>query len=256
MKERLEKTLIAVASRYAKPLVPAGWQKPGDYPRALPELARSLASYNVLVLLGDLPVPYTGDAALHIKFWADTYERLYRRLARVLFPSFADCTCYYADQEWPPIIILHGAATPLIEALADFVAPFVVMRQSSAQISDVELRGLMDLVLEELEATDLPREEYVRLRDEAVAIVRDLLALNVRQMPLTPAKRPIFGVLPPPTAAAPAPPDTLPEETTQPSPPVEAEGEPDMPMFFEHKSRQKKNRPPLLDDPGQDKDGQ
>ncbi|MCL4249481.1 MAG: hypothetical protein KJ065_15165 [Anaerolineae bacterium] len=256
MKERLEKTLIAVASRYAKPLVPTGWQKPGDYPRALPELARALASYNVLVLLGDLPVPYTGEASLHIKLWADTYERLYGRLARVLFPSFAECTCYYADQEWPPIIILRGAATPLIEALADYVAPFVVMRQSNAQVSDVELRGLMDLVLEELEATDLPREEYVRLRDETAAMVRDLLALNVRQMPLTPAKRPVFGVLPPPAPPAPEPPGTLPEETTQPAPPPEEDAEPDMPMFFEHKPRPSKTRPPLLDDPGQDPDEQ
>ncbi|MCC6614283.1 MAG: hypothetical protein IT320_12450 [Anaerolineae bacterium] len=253
MKERLERTLIAIAGRYAKPLVPAGWKQPGDYPRPLPELAQTLASYNVLVVVGDLPVPYTGEPALHIKLWVDTYERLYRTLAKALFPSLAECSSYYADQEWPPIIILHGAATPLIETLAGYVAPFVVMRQGNARVSDVELRGLMDLVLEELEATDLPREQYVRLREDAAGIVRDLLASNIRQMPLTPARRPVFGVMPT-TEAPPEPPETLPEETAE-APPTQA-SEPDVPIFFERKPRQKKSRPPLPDDPGQKPDEQ
>ena len=52
---RLEHALITVARRYAPALIPAGWQKPGDYPGALPELARALASYNVLLMSAEAP---------------------------------------------------------------------------------------------------------------------------------------------------------------------------------------------------------
>ncbi|MCZ2096158.1 MAG: hypothetical protein LC121_07815 [Anaerolineae bacterium] len=50
---RLENGLIHVSRRYAPTLIPAGWQKAGDYPGALPELARALATYNVLVATGE-----------------------------------------------------------------------------------------------------------------------------------------------------------------------------------------------------------
>jgi hypothetical protein len=261
MKERLERTLIHIARRYAPPLVPIGWAQPGDYPRALSELAGALARYNVLVLLGDVPVPYTGDASVHIKLWADTYERLYLVLAQKLFPSYVNCTIYYADDNWPPIILLHGAATPLIVAMAGYIAPYIAARQSAVSVSDIELRGLMDLVLEELEASDLPRDEYQRLRNQAVEHIKDLLAVQVRQMPLTPAARPVFGMTSPPeapSATTPArmtqmqPPATLPEENVAPK--SDTGQHPSVPVFFERKPNGVKPLPPIPDLPDSDGD--
>jgi hypothetical protein len=240
MKERLERTLVALARRYASQLVPSNWAQPGDYPRPLPELARALANHNVLVLMGDIPVPHTSDAGVHIKLWADTYTRLYTQIARALFPSLAECQTFYADQAWPPIIILHGKATPLITVMAGYIAPFIAARQGSAVISEVELRGLVDLVLDELEASDLPRNDYQRLRDEAAGLVKDLLSLQVRQMPLTPAARPVFGITSPTTM----PPITLPEEDTQEMPNSAA---PPVPPVAEKRSN--KRRPPVPDLP-------
>jgi hypothetical protein len=257
MKERLENTLVAVARRYAPQLVPPNWTKAGDYPRPLPELARALSNYNVAVILGDVPVPYTAEASVHIKLWADTYANLYQAIARVLFPSYTTCNTYFADEAWPPIILLHGAATPLIEALAGYIAPFVAARQGAGSSSDIELRGLMDIVLEELEGGDLPREEYQRLRDQTAGLVKDLLALHVRQMPLTPPAHPILGVAASnaPSSEAPskpAPPQSLPEEN--PPPTAESGAQPGAPLFFERKPGGSKPRPPVPGLPGDDRD--
>jgi hypothetical protein len=109
----------------------------------------------------------------------------------------------------------------------------------------------MDLVLEELEASDLPHEEYQRLRNQAVEHIKDLLAVQVRQMPLTPAARPVFGATSPPEApsvTSPAqPPTTLPEEDAAPK--SDTGQHPSVPVFFERKPNGMKPHPPIPDLP-------
>lgn len=264
MNERLERALISIARRSAPSLVPSGWRQSGDYPRPLSELAGALAAHNVLVLIGDLPPELSHQAAVHYKDWADRYVQLYTLLCEALFPSFARVSAYYADQDWPPVVVVYGAATPAIVALAEYIAPYVVARQYK-QPSDVEMRGLIDTVLDELEAGDLPRERYRALRDEGVAVLRQLLSTQVRQLPLTPpalamdfAEQPLGETtvaiqppsLPPDLPETPPPPGSLPEET-----PLEA-AEPagrfnpgDIPIFFDVNRRPEKRRPPVPDLP-------
>jgi hypothetical protein len=249
MKERLESTLIAVARRYAPSLVPANWARSGDYPRPLPELAGDLARYNVLVLMGDVPIPHTNEATVQVKLWADTYAALYRLIASELFPSYADCKLHYADREWPPIVVLYGQATPLILKLSGYVAPFVTARQGTHPVSDVELRGLADLVLDELEAADLPRGEYRHLRDQIASLVRDLLTLPVRQMPVTPAEKPIFGLTASLDLKTNGAGESPPEDEEPPQPSSEQTNDTDVPMFFERRPRGTKPLPPPPDIP-------
>ena len=269
---RLETNLIHVARRYAPTLIPAGWQKPGDYTGALPDLARALATYNVLVLAGDVP-------ATAIKAWTDGYSDFYALLAGALFPSYTRVSAFYLDQAVPPLVALYGECTPVITVLAGFVAPYVVARQGTRPL-EVEVLGMMDMILEELEATDLPRGDYRRLRDSGAAYLRALLEGAGRQFPLTPATRPIFAEMtaaanvpaqpapPPPedlpetASAAPPPiPDSMPEQlTAQPpstlpeapaAPPTEPEPaprkfDPDaVPIFFNPAPRDTNNPPPL-----------
>jgi hypothetical protein len=90
---------------------------------------------------------------------------------------------------------------------------------------------MMDMILEEIEATDLPRDEYRRLRDAGAGVLRQLLDSGVRQMPLTPPTRAmIFDEMeaqrpaaPPPQPqqqrAAPPPPSDLPEPPPSIAPP-------------------------------------
>ncbi|MCZ2096157.1 MAG: hypothetical protein LC121_07810 [Anaerolineae bacterium] len=130
------------------------------------------------------------------------------------------------------------------------------MRQATRPL-EVEVVGMMDMILEELEATDLPRDDYRRLRDDGAAMLRQLLDAPVRQLPLTPPARPIFEdmaaqrpadhqpadlpiemvigtqqALPPPPADLPEPPplpDTMPEEIQ--APPAAAPVEPAKRLF-------------------------
>lgn len=252
---RLENGLIHVARRYAPALIPAGWQKAGDFPGPLSMLAGALASYNVLVMASDA-------AQASVKAWTDGYLDFYRLLCGALFPSYTRVTAFYVDQEQPLIVAVYGEATPVITSMAGLVAPYVVARQGTRPL-DVEVTGMVDMILEELEATDLPRDEYRRLRDDGAALLRQLLDVGVRQLAMTPAARPIFGDMaaqnpvatratmtqpraassapPPPTdlpEPPPMPPDTMPEEIQ--APPAQAAPEapsrafdPDaVPMFF------------------------
>ncbi len=247
---RLEGGLIHVARRYAPSLVPAGWQKPGDFPGPMSLLAGALASYNVLVMAGEA-------AQTSVKGWTDGYLDFYRLMCGTLFPSYMRVTAFYVDQDQPLIVAVYGEATPVIMAMAGFVAPYVVARQGTRPL-EVEIVGMMDMILEELEATDLPRPDYRHLRDGGAAQLRQLLDSGVRQLPITPPTRPIFQDMaqkpsqqeteplqrpaPPPQPVdlpepPPAPPDTMPEEIQAP-PAQEPESaprrfDPDaVPIFF------------------------
>jgi hypothetical protein len=254
MNERLERALITVARRSAPSLVPSTWRQPGDYPRSLSELAGALAANNVLVLIADLAPELAHQAAVHFKDWADGYVQLYTQLCETLFPSYTQVNAYYADQEWPPVVVVYGAATPVVVALAEYVAPYVVARQRQNP-SDVEMRGLMDTILDELEADDLPRNEYRRLRDEGVSLLKQLLSTQVLQFPLTPAAISISGGEAIPMQSSPVssepsvarPPDTLPEDV--PSEAVARFQTGEVPIFFEVDRRGTKRRPPIPDLP-------
>lgn len=281
MSERLERALITVARRSAPALVPLGWRHPGDYPQPLSELAGALAAHNVLVLIGDLPPELSHQAAVHFKDWADRYIQFYTLLCEALFPSYTRVNAYYADQDWPPVVVLYGAATPVIVALAEYVAPYIAARQYK-QPSDVEMRGLMDTILDELEAGDLPRDQYRALRDQGLALLKQMLATQVRQLPLTPPaipmdapdmpesrpsddttvamKLPSFPPeLPPDLPEPPPPPESLPEETpSEPVTPPEPAGKFDtgeIPIFFDVNRRAGKRRPPVPDLPDFPPDG-
>jgi hypothetical protein len=243
MRERLERTLVDLARRYAPQLVPAQWARPGDYPRTLPELARLLAAHGALPLLGDVPVPHTNEAGVHLKLWVDMYTRIYSVLTTALFPSHSQCSAHYADQDWPPLVVLVGGAAPVLAGIGGYIAPFVAVRQGGQASSEVELRGLVDLLLDHLEAGDLPREQYGRLRSDLVGHVKDLLVLHVRQMPLTPAAPDLFGMS--------APPPTLPEDRP-PAPPPAAQPPPNVPEVDDVPSKRKPPRgrkPPIPDLP-------
>jgi hypothetical protein len=226
---RLERNLIAAARRYAPALIPAGWQKPGDYSGSLPNLARALATYNVLVMAGEAP-----QSA--VKSWTDGYQSLYRVLSETLFPSFTKISAFYLDQEQPLLVGMFGEATPVVVTLAGYVTPYVVARQGTRPL-EVELFGMMDMILEELEATDLPRDEYRRLRDSGAGLLRDLLNSGVRQLSVTPPARPIFDEMAaqrPASAAPPPPPTTLPQEQSAPPKPTDLPAPPAPPDLPEY----------------------
>ncbi len=189
--QRLEIGLVKCARNYAPRIAPLAWRQPGDYRLPLPDLAHQLAGYGVLVMVGDVPPQLATQATLHYREWVENYKALYTLLASALFPSFKNVQAFYIDQtESPPIVGVQGEAIPVIEMLAGYIAPYIALKHGTS--TEVELIGLMDIVLEELEAGDLPREAYRTIRDNCAALVRNLLTGYVKQTPLTPTLRPIF----------------------------------------------------------------
>ncbi|MDZ4763285.1 MAG: hypothetical protein SGI73_01950 [Chloroflexota bacterium] len=218
MTDRLERALIAVARRYAPELVPPTWQMAGDYPAPLHDLARALASNGALALMGDLaPGATQSSAALYFREWVDGYTRLYSVLCAALFPSYTEVSGFFVDQEQPPVVVIAGAAVPLIEVLATLIAPYIVMRQGAASVGVTagELDNVLRVALDELEASDLPPDAFARVQADGVAALRTMLNAQIRQFVLVPMARDVFappltGTPPVPEAGMPPPPPTLP----------------------------------------------
>ncbi len=215
MDERLERVLTRLAAQHA-PQALQMWDRRGDYAQRLPRLARLLANYNLLVIMADFPQSLRAadqDPAALIQSWADAYGEFYTLLARSLFPSFTRVHASYADAHWPVIVSIYGEAAPVICVLAGYVSPFVVYRQLQATVSEVELIGLMEVILDELEAANLPRDASKRLVAEGAGILKRLLLMPVRQLPVTEFDRAIFTdsqrLIP--VQDAPATPTALPE---------------------------------------------
>ncbi len=259
MDDRIERALIAVARRYAPALAPPGWQKPGDYRGTLPELAQALAEHGVLVTVVHPP---EGQSALVTPVWVDAIEAFYACLAGALFPSYTAINAFYADQSEPPVLLVHGTATPVVLALAGYVLPWLAARHG-LNPPESEQAALCDAVLDWLEAADLSRADFLRLRAEATALLRPLLDSPARPRSLTPAApgAPILAR----TRSAPAslpeakpagstpPPATLPESApaharSAPASLPEAAPagpRPPLPVVFQPPARPARRRPPV-----------
>lgn len=155
-------------------------------------LADGLARSGVLVIMGTPPSRHTND---HIQGWVGAYSALYYTLAETLFPSFTHFRAVYADREQPPVIVLHGQCAPVMQVIGGYVSPFVAIRQHDHLVSEAELRGVMTFILDELEAQDIPRNQYERLWKTGVVHLRNLLAVDVQQYSLTSFARPLFNQL-------------------------------------------------------------
>jgi hypothetical protein len=195
MDRRLEQLLLALAQQYA-PQLAKSWDRTGDFATRLPTWVRQLANYNILVIMGDFPYSLQTlgqDMNAYIQAWVNGYGEFYHLLARALFPSYAHLTAHYTDDKWPLVIYMQGAATPVIQKMAGFVAPYIVQRQMESIVYEAELVGLMDSILDELEAGSLPRDTYKALRAEGIILLKQMLAAHIRQLPLAEFDRAIFS---------------------------------------------------------------
>lgn len=252
---RLHHALTGAARRYA-PALDLSIQ------RTAADLADALAIEGTLILISTLPADPSRDAAALYKTWADLHTRLITTLAGVLFPSYTRTAAFYADQAFPPIVVITGQPLPVIHMIGGYVTPFTAARRAAGRTaSAVELRGLIDVVLDELEAGDLPRDEYRRLRDEAASIVQAILSSPIQPLTLTRPLAALFGEtpspdLPPaqsPRPAAPAPPASLPETPAPATAPAASAGSP--PIFFHAGGKEVGRRAPVPELPPRQRPG-
>lgn len=255
MDERFERALIAVARRYAPALAPANWQKAGDYGGTLAELAQALAEQGVLVIPVQSPA---GESAFATPVWVDGLQTLYAALAGALFPSYTGISPFYVDQNEPPIVLLQGEAVAIIMVFAGYIVPYLAARQASNP-PEAEQIDLFDAALDWLEAADLSRTDFLKLRGEAIALLRPLLDSPARPVALAPVMRgaPVPVRTPPAPPSLPEsapkqitpPPATLPEDAPRSAAPPPSKlpetPRPPLPLVFEPPARTARRRPPV-----------
>lgn len=263
MDERIEGLLLKLAEEYA-PELARRYDRSGALETRAMRLARSLANYGLLVIMGDQPysLQKVGRSAnRQIEQWVQGYAQMYHLLCRELFPSFNQIHARDTDNRWPVVIGIKGEAIPVIQRIAGFIAPYLAHRQLTPVVSEAELIGLMEVVLDELEAASLAPDTYRQLRVEGVGLLRAMLVADIRYLSLTDFDRTLFTdsqrfvparpSRPPvlPESAASRTDDTSPLSSTQslnPEPPRTAQDSGSIPVFFKRDSQPANApRPPL-----------
>lgn len=189
--DRLERILYKLAQRHAPHLTPAGWSQQADKIGRVQKLARDLARYGVLVMLGNLAVPKAIE--VQIETWVNLHAQFYSLLARALFPTFSNIEAQYADKLTPPVVVLIGDASPVLNLMAGMVLPYLAMRQPHAKaVTDAELHQLMDIVLKDLEGGDLLPSVYEDIQGQGAMLLRQLLNGSVTHIMLTLFDKPVL----------------------------------------------------------------
>lgn len=240
----IELILVNTARKYAPALVPTDWKKSGDLQKPLYTLARELANYHILVILGERDNTAPQNNPVAVRETGEIYTRFYHLLADNLFsslPKRIDAS-YYSYSRTTLMIKFDAEARGVIEVMAGYIAPYVVERQKARAVTTTELQDLMSRILQKLDAGDESQPEYRRLRDEGAEIIRQMLAMRLRQIPLTRFDEPFFGAVQPPAS--------LPEEEeTQRARPFVDQSSPhpsdDEPDFIKA-MREPRQKPPTL----------
>ncbi len=193
--QRLEQVLTRLAKDHA-PVVIEDWPTLRTEENALGKLARRLANYNILVITGEMTSSFqhiTEDTTRLLQEWVNTYGELYTTLVATVFPhQIPHISGHYTDSLWPVIIYLRGSITPVIQAMAGYIMPYIAVRQTAALLSRAELIGLIDMVLANLEGDDIPPEARKHLHENGTRLLDALINGQMRQYPLMPPAPDLF----------------------------------------------------------------
>jgi hypothetical protein len=211
MDSRLNGILTTLAQQYAFPILQTA---PLDESR-FTYLANGLAGYGLLVLVSEVP---ENSYDLLVRAWVDNYHKLYGMLTANIFPSFSGVNLGLADNLRPPVAILQGESTAVIQMLAGYVVPYVAMRQKGRSVSEAEIRGLMTYILDDLQADDIGTEKYNSIMREGTRLISQLITMPMQQYALSSMRKPLFQQVhiqpqqpPMQQKPQPAPPSSLPE---------------------------------------------
>lgn len=238
MTTRIEHVLGNLAQQHA----PALLNQPLQGDARWRAMANGLARQGVLVLMAEVGAASHPNQDPLVNQWIALYGELYYAFAQALFPSFVGVDAVYADNQLPPMVVITGECVPVIRVLAGYAVPYVARRQGTMP-TDAEIRGVLVYMLDELEASDLPRVTYENLVQKGMDVLRRLCQQPLRQITLTDFSRPVFGEEP----TQPQPPTTIPDQPKKPGDTGRLFST-DIPVFFDRKPRQKTQRKPPLPD--------
>ncbi len=210
---RLERILRQLVKQHTGNLIPPS----EDFNARVEQVAQRLAREGVLVLVGDLTPQIRHQRDLMAREWVQAHMELYQLFAHGLFGGFMGVKAQYADNEHPTIVIMQTESIPVARMMADLILPYVAMHQTDSRVTQAELRGILDLALEQLEGTDLPSQDLRLLLDRGMNLLYTILQSPMKQVSLTGYAdsfvMKLYEVAD--TKSQPAMPDSLPELPTQ-----------------------------------------
>jgi len=228
---RLERILVKLAQRHAPHLLHAEWDNGLESNERITQLARRLADYGILVIVGEAPPELRNTKRIHVEDWVQNHARLYYVLANGIWPSLEQqIEAYYADENEPFAVVLQGTTAPVTAMMAGYLIPYIAIRQADKAANRFEMRGLLDVVLMELEATDIQPYILHEVRENAVEALGHLLNAQIEHIPLTEFDAGAAGVITvqqpqpqPATPEAPPPPELPEQNRPQPEAPPQVE---------------------------------
>lgn len=159
--------------------------EPDSFNERVEQLASRLANDGVIVLVGRLHPQFHGQRNQHVQAWVNAYAQLYYLLCMGLFDTTDEPTAYIADNKYPVIVVFEARMLVVARVLTGLIIPYIALRQSDGQASRAELRGMIEMMLEELAATNLPHEKYTHIRDRGLELLDTLLKSEIQQVSLT-----------------------------------------------------------------------
>jgi hypothetical protein len=189
---RIERILHKLTVRYAPhlsvngALTDSAQDTTQDATSRVYRLAQKLANYGILVIVADTPPELMAQQKILVGDWIDGYVHLYDIMTKILFPIRSELTAFYADDETnnPSVVVLSGAAAPVLASFGRFIVPYVGLRQKR-QLKPDEIDDVLSAMLDTLEAADLPHKIYQALHTTSATALKQILNAPVRQIALT-----------------------------------------------------------------------
>jgi hypothetical protein len=243
MHKRIEQALTYLATQRAPHVL---YQVPKPPAPERPQLlAEALAREGLLVLWADVPASLGTRQQEVINQWVTLYGNLYRTLTDALFTQLGEVRASMIDNA-PTLALLDGLCAPVIRAVAGYVVPYVAHRHGTSP-NLMEMRGMMDYILEDLQGLTLPLARQKAVIEESTHLISALVGLPLVPKSLTAFKRPVIFDAPKPTEIIPrAMFDALKNPPPPLSTPVPPPQEPPAPEPPKHDTPTLKASMPLL----------
>ena len=208
---QLEKILVAIIRDYRLPLLPDGWQEPGDLPQPPRVMAETiLAQHGIVTLLADKSGHSQESLLKALRQCARLYGQLYDFLVLHLFSTQTGRTIsinYYQTETFL-VMVFQAPVAPVMEAIGRFVMPFVRRYHRLPPPDDVPLNRMAHQCLDFMFADDHPL-----ITEGIIRCVRPMFEMSLRPLP---------GIEPNSDVPAPRPLPRTPgadEDETQPASP-------------------------------------
>jgi hypothetical protein len=201
---QLEQMLVQIARDYSLPIIPAGWQKPGDLAIPLHRFVEAMLPYKVLALVAEKHnlAPDAPEAA--VRECARRFGQLYDYLVLNLYSTQSGerlQAALYPNDDFL-VLALKAPLAPVIEVFGQQLVPFIMQYHRQPRPPEPVFQQLVESMLVSLYA-----EPEKNLCAGLIERIEPMLIMRLRLLPLAPHRPDTLPAAPDSAASQPAEPD-------------------------------------------------